>query len=336
MAQRSPELLGSLLKEVSRSFYLTMRILPGAVRPQISLAYLLARATDTIADTEIVSLERRLDALEDLRGRILGKNQHALNLGELAQQQGSASEKILLERVEEAVAMLASFSGEDQQRIRDVLDTITGGQALDLQRFGGANEKQIVALQTDAELDDYTYRVAGCVGEFWTKICVAHLFQNAAVDADFLLANGVRFGKGLQLVNILRDLPRDLRNGRCYIPGDQLAPLGLSPEDLLSPANEPKFRPLYEQYLNLAQEHLAAGWDYTNHLPRNHSRVRLACAWPILIGAKTLGKLRLENVLDPAQRVKICRGEVREIIAKSLLFYPFSSAWSRQFTNIVA
>ena len=50
--------LNRLLKEVSRSFYLTLRALPGAIRPQIGLAYLLARATDTIADTEIIPVWR--------------------------------------------------------------------------------------------------------------------------------------------------------------------------------------------------------------------------------------------------------------------------------------
>jgi farnesyl-diphosphate farnesyltransferase len=51
-----PRPLTDLLKATSRSFYLTLRVLPAAVRPQISLAYLLARTTDTIADTEIVPL----------------------------------------------------------------------------------------------------------------------------------------------------------------------------------------------------------------------------------------------------------------------------------------
>ena len=333
MAQRSPELLTDLLKQTSRSFYLTLLVLPAAVRPQIGLAYLLARATDTIADTEIVSPELRLGALEKLRERILGKNQGALNFGELAKHQGSGSEKVLLERAEEAIAVLAGFAEEDQKRIRDVLDTITSGQELDLQRFGTANEKRIVALQTDAELDDYTYRVAGCVGEFWTKMCVAHLFQHRKTDQDFLLTNGVRFGKGLQLVNILRDLPRDLRSGRCYIPEQRLNSLGLIPDDLLSPSNEPKFRPLYQGYLNIAHEHLAAGWDYTNYLPKNDFRLRLACAWPILIGAKTLQQLRTENVLDPARRVKIGRKDVRIIIVKSLLLYLFPAAWKAQFTK---
>jgi farnesyl-diphosphate farnesyltransferase len=65
-----------LLKATSRSFYLTLRVLPAAVRPQIGLAYLLARTTDTIADTELVPLEQRLDALKRLRERILTRPRH--------------------------------------------------------------------------------------------------------------------------------------------------------------------------------------------------------------------------------------------------------------------
>src|SRR5438034_3469826 len=68
---RSTSLLTSLLKQVSRSFYLTLRFLPGSIRPQIGVAYLLARATDTIADTAIVPLPARLEALEVLRGKIV-------------------------------------------------------------------------------------------------------------------------------------------------------------------------------------------------------------------------------------------------------------------------
>ena len=104
------------------------------------------------------------------------------------------------------------------------------------------------------------------------------------MDDAFLLANGVRFGKGLQLVNILRDVAADLRNGRCYLPAERLAGTGLKPEDLLQPANEPRLRPLYHAYLDRPTATSLAGWAYTNALPRRCVRVRLACAWPILIG----------------------------------------------------
>jgi farnesyl-diphosphate farnesyltransferase len=336
MTPDAPPLLTDLLRQVSRSFYQTLRVLPGAVRHQIGLAYLLARTTDTIADTELVSVELRLDALRSLRDRILGLHVKPLNFGLLAQQQGSPAERSLLERVEEALTLLLGFSASDQKLIREVLQTITSGQELDLTRFAGASATNIVALKTDADLDAYTYRVAGCVGEFWTKICRAHLFPNAPLDDARQLADSVRFGKGLQLVNILRDVPADLRQGRCYIPAEGLNGIGLIPADLLQRTAGPKLRPLYHAYVDQAFGHLAAGWDYTNALPSSCIRVRLACAWPILIGVRTLARLRSENVLEAERRIKISRAEVRALVIRSVLRYPFSGPWRRLFALAAA
>lgn len=323
----NPALQSSLLREVSRSFYLTLRVLPGRIRPQIGLAYLLARATDTIADTELVALDQRLQALEALRGRILGLSQTPLDFGALAQHQGAPAERLLLENCEGALAWLQAQTPDDLRLIREVLDTITSGQELDLRRFAGASQGNIIALSAEEELDDYTYRVAGCVGEFWTRMCRARLFPKAPLDDAFLLANGIRFGKGLQLVNILRDVPADLRHGRCYLPADKLRALGLKPGALLDPANEPRLRPLYNPCLDRAEGHLLAGWAYTNALPRRSVRVRLACAWPILIGLRTLKLLRTGNVLDPQQRIKVTRREVKRLMLRSLVYYPWPAAW---------
>ena len=324
--------LNDLLKRTSRSFYLTLRVLPATVRPQIGLAYLLARTTDTVADTEILPVAQRLDALQKLRERILGTSAAPLDFGALARAQGLSAERALLENIEAALAELDQVSDDDRRLIRAVLDTITGGQDLDLLRFAGATENNIIALRTAAELDDYTWRVAGCVGEFWTKICRAHVFPAANLDDATLLANGIRFGKGLQLVNILRDLPTDLRTGRCYLPGDELAKLGLSPADLLNPASEPKLRPLYHDWLDRAEAHLAAGWAYTESLPWRCARVRLACAWPILIGAETVKRLRAASVLDAGQRVKASRNRVKLLMFRSVLLYSFPGAWRKLFS----
>jgi farnesyl-diphosphate farnesyltransferase len=340
-----------LLRDVSRSFYLTVRVLPGAVRPQIGLAYLLARATDTIADTEIIPVAERLEALGCLRSRILGATTAPLDFRRFAAQAPGpapagatspaagalAAERRLLERIEPVLAVLIGFPPDDQERIRAVLSTIASGQELDLRRFGRERRAAgapppalptVVALQTDAELEDYTHRVAGCVGEFWTKMCRAHLFPSARLDEPRLVELGIRFGKGLQLVNILRDLPRDLRLGRCYLPAERLAVCGLSPASLLDPACLERFRPCYVEYVDRAAGYLADGWAYTNALPRGQMRVRLACAWSILIGIKTLARLRAGPVLDPEQRIKISRAEVRQLLVLSLLCYPWSAAWN--------
>jgi len=138
---------------------------------------------------------------------------------------------------------------------------------MDLVRFGDATVDRIVALGTDEELDDYAYKVAGCVGEFWTHMCRSHVFPKAPLNDDTLLADGIRFGKGLQLVNILRDLPDDLRQGRCYIPKEQLSKCGLQPQDLLDATKINTFRPLYDRYLRQTEDHLASGWRYTTSLP---------------------------------------------------------------------
>jgi len=328
-----PTAINDLLKATSRSFYLTLRVLPARVRPQIGLAYLLARTTDTIADTEIVPLAQRLDALQKLRERILGQNSAPLNFGELAKQQGSPAEKLLLEKVEDSLALLQTLSPADLKLVREVLATITSGQELDLRRFANASSEKIIALETTTELDDYTYRVAGCVGGFWTKICRAHLFPKAKLDDVQLLADGIRFGKGLQLVNILRDLPADFKNGRCYLPIQRLDEAKLFPEVLFSPVNGGKFLKHYREYLDKAESHLAAGWRYTNTLPFPQFRVRLACAWPILIGMKTIKKLRAANVIELQQRVKISRGEVGKIILFSLLACPLPFAWRKLYPS---
>ena len=329
MEPRAKELLSSILRDVSRSFYLTLRVLPRSVRTPIGLAYLLARTTDTIADTALVAPEQRLEALQRLRERIQGQNARALDFGTLAQQQGAPAERVILERCEESLALLSSLAPADARLVRTVLDTITSGQELDVRRFATASAQSIVSLRTDEELDDYTYRVAGCVGEFWTRICRAHLFPKATLDDELLLRNGIRFGKGLQLVNILRDVAADLRLGRCYLPSERLEPAGLKPKDLLDPAKEPQLRPLYTGYLDAADAHLSAGWDYTVSLPLRSVRVRLACAWPILIGRKTLRRLRVANPLDPERRVKVSRAEVRQLMIRSVLLYPLPRAWRK-------
>ena len=65
-------LLTDLLKDVSRAFYLTLRVLPGGLREPIGLAYLLARAADTIADTTLVPTGQRMEHLLGFRQQVIG------------------------------------------------------------------------------------------------------------------------------------------------------------------------------------------------------------------------------------------------------------------------
>ncbi|MBM3387142.1 MAG: hypothetical protein FJY36_05700, partial [Betaproteobacteria bacterium] len=64
--RRAPFNIASLLHGVSRSFGLSIRLLPGPLRAPVGLAYLLARTTDTIADTTSQPAARRLALLGSL------------------------------------------------------------------------------------------------------------------------------------------------------------------------------------------------------------------------------------------------------------------------------
>jgi farnesyl-diphosphate farnesyltransferase len=318
------ELIGPLLRDVSRSFYLTLRVLPREIRPQISLAYLLARATDTVADTKAVPRAKRVAALQQLQNL-----SHVPDLGAIAERQTSPAEKQLLERLEDCVIALGQFDEADGRRIQELLKIIVTGQIFDLQQFPGETEEDVVALSSDEELDRYTYMVAGCVGEFWTKMCIAHLKGLEGWSTAEMEKLGVRFGKGLQLVNVLRDIPKDLRIGRCYLPVKD-------PRALLDPKNFEAIRVLYNRWLDTAVDHLDAGWEYTMKIPRTETRLRLACIWPIWIGLMTIARLRVENALDPDRRVKISRDEVYGVMARSFLTSRNDAALNGRYKSLRA
>src|ERR1700677_3356073 len=165
---------GALLASVSRSFYLSIKVLPAKVREPLGLAYLLARTTDTIADTAGAPVECRLKHLKVLGEMIVnGADAEKIRLLQQEIVPPDNGEKELLAKIAPCLDWLAAQNGDDRGDIEGVLEKIIRGQALDLRRFPSTSP--VRALQNAAELDEYTYLVAGCVGEFWTRICFAHL-----------------------------------------------------------------------------------------------------------------------------------------------------------------
>jgi farnesyl-diphosphate farnesyltransferase len=228
------------------------------------------------------------------------------------------AERALLERLPELLAAYRALAPADRARSQVVLLTLTQAMLEALDRFPAEDAGRRGALETAADLDRYTYMNAGCVGEFWTEMVVAHRPRCAGWNVPLMRGRGARFGQGLQLVNVLRDLPRDLRIGRCYLPRTELEAAGLAPEALLDPGSLPRVRPLLATLVKQALAHLEQGLVYTLAVPRREPRLRLACAWPLLIGLGTLARLtRATNLLDPDLTVKITRPELRRLLAVS-------------------
>src|SRR5256886_7955434 len=278
------DLRGALRRQASGSFYLSLAILPRPLREPIGLAYLLARAADTVADTRLIVREDRVRHVETL-GRAAGGA--AADVAAVARacapRQAHAAERRLLEHVDEALARLEALPAADRAEVRAVVATLTTGMVFDLTRFPGEDAASLTALDTLDELDRYTYLVAGCVGPFWTALHVAHRPRLRHWDLRDMSEKGVSFGKALQMTNVLRDVPSALRDRRCYLPAAELAALGPVPQDLLEPGAAARVRPLYRRLLATTLDHYDVAWRYTLAIPRLEWRMRLPGAGAPLI-----------------------------------------------------
>ena len=319
MAVLINEKIDALLEATSRSFYPTLKYLPKKIRGQIGLLYLLARVADTIADSKHGETEFLLRHLREYNDVAQGKSSTLPDFTELANLQTNKDEAKLLRNVEDVVAGLEVYSKTDQELMLECLGIIVDGQILDLERFGPANEGgNISALTSDEQMDDYTFRVAGSVGVFWSKISLEHLFTLPPEKEEEFFKKGIRFGKALQMINILRDIPEDLRFGRCYIPQEALGRFNLKPEDLMDDKNIDAFRPLYDEYLDLTNGHLDAAVEYIMMLPETQLRLKASCMLPVLIGQRTVTLLRTGNILNSEERIKVTRDEMK-VYARKLL-----------------
>ena len=311
-----------LLRGVSRSFDLSIRLLPGALRQPVGLAYLLARTSDTVADTTGLPVAQRLALLLQLSQAIDAPAVHPLlpqALREFARHVPDAHEQVLLERGQACLEALSAQPAANQNIIRQVLAAIVEGQRWDLTTL----EDPQRGVQTRAEIDLYTWLVAGSVGEFWTRLCELHLQRWHAGSSAELLQWGANYGKGLQRLNILRDAYRDLQAGRCYFPAEELAVLGLDNATLCAAARTgdratlDRLAPLLTEWHQLTEGLLHDGLRYC--LALRGRRLRLASALPCLIGIRTLALLRQAGTQALLSHVKLPRSQVRQLLWTLLL-----------------
>ncbi len=295
-----------LLKGVSRSFYVSLKCLPEAMRQAASVAYLLARLSDTIADGHGASWARKLALLNLIETSLLTEkcrdDDAFAGLCGITQ---LPAEQFLLARAMHCFALFHRLPPPEQGMVREVLQIIISGQLLDLQRFESVRSSAPVALVDAAALDDYCWRVAGCVGEFWTRLgfhCFGEKFSCEKIDR--LTSLGRNYGSGLQLVNILRDLPRDLAVGRCYLP-------------VANPADASAMMMAHREWTQLAKQRVQDGIDYASTL--SSRRLRVASGLPAAIAMKTLELLEKADWDDLVAGVKVPRSFVYRSVARGFL-----------------
>lgn len=291
-----------ILKGVSRSFFLSLRLLPAPMRDAASLGYLLARTSDTLADTAAPPAWRQ-EALHGFARAVATPAPLPRWPDDLLDQVGDARERRLLENAQGLVGWLRAMPAGEAALVREVVATIISGQQLDMERFADATPQRPIALPDAAALEDYAWRVAGCVGEFWTRLGFLTLGGGFSRSArEVLLDQGRAYGQGLQLVNILRDLPADLAVGRCYLP-------------VADPGDHAALLATHARWLERAAAWLEQGRSYARSLPSR--RLRASTQLPALLAAETLGLLRGATWETLAARVKVPRRRVYALLVRA-------------------
>lgn len=296
----------ALADRTARSFALTLRLLPGPMRAEVCLAYLAARVTDSVADTPALPAPERLALLDQLRDAIESDQDWPIvALQRLAEKHAHEGEQELLRASADLVSSLRALDADARDRARRVLLTILTGQRLDLTRSMAGD----FTLPDESALVDYTWRVAGCVGGFWTEVLAARLPRSLLLPEGELALLGRRYGQGLQFLNILRDAPEDWRAGRCYLPAGNAEGDIFAPPD---PAGLPALHQRMTKWLPQCREWIDDGIRYGEAL--RGWRVRAASRLPAIIGHRTLDRLEAATLDDWVKRVKIPRSEIRRAV----------------------
>jgi farnesyl-diphosphate farnesyltransferase len=215
--------VGDLLHKTSRTFALAIPMLPGPVRQEVSVAYLLFRVIDTFEDAthwppaQRIQMLGELSQLLDARPDEPDGQARAHGLAERCRQDpplDHAGYRDLLAEIPLVLRELGALAPASGALVREHVKRSAHAMAEVVSRIGTDG---LLALQSLGDLRNYCYAVAGIVGEMLAELFV---LADARVRdvAGFLRERSYLFGEGLQLVNILKDADADAREGRTYLP----------------------------------------------------------------------------------------------------------------------
>ena len=306
------------LPKVSRTFALTIRLLPTTLEHPVAVAYLLCRIADTIEDSATLKAAEKSALLDEFRGGIGGGSVAGLARAFA----GAATDDERLARdAERALTAFRRLPAPMQARIRPPVEEMCGGMAAFARDQGDA--AALYTLPDLAALDRYCYYVAGTVGHLLTGLFVDHLPRIDRERREGMTALATSFGLGLQLTNIIKDIAADRERGWSFVPAEVCRRHGFAPEELFTTARRAEARRAMDELITKARGHLDDAVTYCTLLPRSAYGVRMFCLLAVNLAIRTLRLAAHDpRLLDPTAKVKITRGQVRATLAMTALTAP--------------
>lgn len=308
----------SSLREVSRTFAIPISMLRDRLEVAVTCGYLLCRIVDTVED------EAGLDASDKDRlygvflGVIEGRATAAHFADEFTRVMGADREEAdhrLARRLPEVMAVVDVMPPELRSVVLRWVGEMARGMAIYTHRGAGADG--MVALTTLDDLERYCYFVAGTVGQMLTGLFLQELPDLSKERARGLRADAERFGLGLQLTNILKDITDDAQRGWSFIPRVVCEDQDLEVGELLDAERRALAHEALAPVFQRAAISLDSALAYSLCIPPEAKDIRLFCLLPLWMARATLVHARGNDAqFEPGSPVKIDRAEVGRIVAE--------------------
>jgi farnesyl-diphosphate farnesyltransferase len=302
-----------MLPKVSRTFAPTIRKLPRPLILQLTVAYLLCRIADTIEDSVFLTIKQKQNLLGHYAG-ILSKENAATELKTFMKKINTLPQEGADDELLHNVPLILSVYNTFPQKVRIgmstwVVEMVAGMRTYVQSKYSPSQN----FLKTLDELDEYIYYVAGTVGNLVTTLFSHYSHHINRKIAQQLKKYAESFGKGLQMVNIIRDMPEDWKNNRSYIPNDLLKEYNVTRQSIFNRNNIQRSKKMLEALIDMALSYLDSGRQYIVAIPKAERHMRLSCMLPLFWALQTLRAVKKNiNRFFTKEKIKISRTIIRK------------------------
>lgn len=299
-----------ILPGVSRTFALTIPILPKRLAEVVANAYLLCRLADTIEDDVDLDNEQKSGFHRRFVAIVRGEEApepFAEELSSLLSSRALADERDLVACTATVIRVTARFSAAE----RDALTRCISIMCAEMPEF--QRRRSLSGLKDMDEMARYCYAVAGVVGEMLTELFCVHCPELKSRRGE-MLRLAVSFGQGLQMTNILKDIWDDREALTCWLPRSVFAAGEFRLERLDEFHDTETFRVGLIELVGIAHQHLRDALAYTSCIPAREIGIRKFCVWAIGLAVLTLRKIHAQPNFTSGQQVKISRRSVKATV----------------------
>ncbi len=305
--RRDRDYQAGILPGVSRTFALTIPVLPDKLADVVTNAYLLCRIADTIEDDTALTDQQKTQFHKRFLSVIQGRadaDAFAAELAPLLSAGMLPDERDLVANTARVVRVMQEFSPVEREALTRCLKVMCSG----MPKF--QRSRSLSGLRDLKELGEYCYVVAGVVGEMLTELFCAHC-PDLAKQRREMKRLAVSFGQGLQMTNILKDVWEDRSGGTCWLPRSMFGGRRFRLERLDELHQTRAFRAGMNSLIGVTHRHLQNALEFSCLIPAREAGMRRFCLWALGLAVMTLQNLHRNPHFTSGDQVKVSRRMLR-------------------------